>query len=428
VPCLLLIGLTVGCSGNDKRPGPPRPPAAKKDVTTGVIVQLRLAVEAFNTVFDMRAEEQDLLPMLVHAWASFYGWTDPPSETRARYDFTERLCRARLPALPDRRDLFGCMDGLREALLQDLVWATDRYLKAGHPDKVGSYSLKQMRSQLALRLRRFRDTLKLRQQRRARRRLFRVARCRLRQPVAPVLDAAPMELSLNGFPVITQTSGAFDRLARHELDGLRHQLESRLMESLPAGKQSEQLILAIDQRLAAGPLLRLIGLASGLGVSRVCLKVQRKGRFGVPCCLPVRLSPKVVRPRPALEMDAQGLHRVTDKTRRRISTDRASVLRALKELSQGQGQPPLVVLPGARPAVLLQTVAALQGSTVVELIPAGVTLTPPRSSPRPSPRAAPKDPGRNSKLLIRRRQTGSRPEAQKARHRRAASASAPARR
>lgn len=386
-----LIALTVGCSGNDKRAKPPRPPAAKRDVTTGVIVQLRLAVEAFDTVFDMRSPEQDLLPMLVHAWATFYGWTDPTADTRARYDFTERLCRARLPALPHKRDLFVCMDGLREALLKDLIWSTDQYLKANHPDKVGGYSLKQLRKELTLRLGQFQATLKLRQQRRARRRLFRVAHCRLRQPVAPVIGASPRELSLNGFPVITQTSGDLDRFAEHELDGLRHQLESRLMESQPAGKQPEQLILAIDRRLASRPLLSLIGLASGLGVSRVCLKVERKGRFVVPCCLPVRLSPMVVRPRPALELDAQGLYRVTEKTRQRISVDRVSVARALKELGQGAGkaQPPLVVLPGAKPAQLVQTVAALPLSTVVELIPALGTVTPPKGPAGRSARTAP---------------------------------------
>lgn len=389
---LVLIALVGGCSGKSKRAGPSRPPAAKRDVTTGVIVQLRLAVEAFDTVFDMRAPEQDLLPMLVHAWATFYGWTDPPAETRARYDFTERLCRARLPAQPVARDLFRCMDDLREALLKDLVWSTDRHLAAGHPDKVGGYSLGQVRKELKLRLGRFQASRKLRQQRRARQRLFDVARCRLSQPIAPVITAAPRELSLNGFPVITQTWGSFDKLAEHDLDGLRHQLDSRLMESQPAGKQPEQLILAIDRRLAPKPLLRLIGLASGLGISRVCLKVRRKGRFTVPCCLPVRLSPKVVRPRPALELDAQGLHRVTEKTRRRISTDRASVARALRELGseKGQGQPPLVLLPGASPQVLVQTVAALPRSTVVELIPAGVTLTPPEGrEPRPEPSSPP---------------------------------------
>ncbi len=385
--CLGALCLTVTCSGQNKRAKPPRPPAAKKDVTTGVIVQLRLAVEAFDTVFDMRAPEQDLLPMLVHAWATFYGWKDPSSKTRARYEFTERLCRARAPRLPDARDLFGCMDTLREKLLQDLIWATDQHIKAGHPDKVGSYSLGRLRKEMALRLNQFQATDKLRRQRRSERSLFQVERCRLAQPVAPVLAASARELSLNGFPVITQSSGSFDKFAEHDLDGLRHQLESRLMESQPAGKQPEQLILALDQGLAGGPLLRLIGLASGLGVSRVCLKVQRKGRFAVPCCLPVRLSPKVVRPRPALELDAQGLHSVTEKTRRRIPVDRASVARALRELGAGagKGQPPLVVLPGAKPSMLIQTVAALPLSTVVELIPAGVILSPPAgAAPRPT--------------------------------------------
>ncbi len=73
-------------------------------------------MEAFDTVFDMRAPEQDLLPMLVHAWATFYGREDPKEQTRARYDFTETLCRDRLPDLTDPRDLFDCMDRLREAL------------------------------------------------------------------------------------------------------------------------------------------------------------------------------------------------------------------------------------------------------------------------------------------------------------------------
>jgi len=380
--CLAVLTLAVACSGPDNRAKPPRPPAAKRDVSTGVIVQLRLAVEAFDTVFDMRAPEQDLLPMLVHAWATFYGWEDPAAQTRARYEFTERLCRARAPDLPKARSLFVCMDALRERLLKDLLWSTDRYIKSEHPDKVGSYSLAQLRKEIALRLSQFQATVKLRRQRRERRRLFRVDRCRLLQPVAPVLGASPRELSLNGFPVITQTTGSFDKLADPELDGLRHQLESRLMESQPAGKQPEQLILAMDQRLAGGPMLRLIGLASGLGVSRLCLKVERKGNFTVPCCLPVRLSPKVVRPRPALELDAQGLHRVTEKSRRRISTDRASITRALDELGAGAGKapPPLVVLPGAKPALLIQTVAALPLSTVLEIIPAGVTLSPPPGS------------------------------------------------
>lgn len=385
----VILCLVVGLAGCDRKTGPPkppRPPAAKKNVTTGVIVQLRLAVEAFDTVFDMRAEEQDLLPMLVHAWATFYGWTDPAATTRARYEFTLRLCRARLGGQSEPRDLFRCMDGLRAALLKDLVWATQKYLKAGHPDKVGSYSLKLLKKELRVRRDRFLASMVARNHRRGRRRLFEVARCRLRQPVAPVLGIAPRELSLNGFPVITQPGGAFDKFADHELEGLRHQLESRLMESQPAGKQSEQLILAVDRRLKSGPLLRLIGLASALGVSRICLKVTRRGSFTVPCCLPVQLSPKVVRPRPALELDAKGLHRVTDKSRQQISTDRKTVIRALKELGEGKAQPPLVVLPGASPAVLIQTLAALQGHAVVELIPAGITLAPPRD---PAPPSAP---------------------------------------
>jgi len=399
LPCLLWLTLALGCSGKNKSPRLPRPPAAKKDVSKGVIVQLRLAVEAFDTVFDMRSPEQDLLPMLVHAWATFYGWTDPADDAKSRYAFTERLCRARLKALGGARDLFTCMDGLRQALLEDLIGSTDWYIKAGHPDKVIGYSLKRVRKELVLRLSQFVPSRKLRQQRRARRRLFEVDHCRLRQPVAPVLGAAPRELSLNGFPVITQITGSFDKFADHDLDGLRHQLESRLMESQPAGKQPEQLILALDRRLAGGPLLRLIGLASSLGVSRVCLKVQRKGRFAVPCCLPVRLSPKVVRPRPALELDAKGLHRATEKSRLLISTDRASVARALRELGQGTTQPPLVVLPGASAALLIQTVAALPRSTLLELIPAGVPLAPPgdpalepapRPTPEPKPPAAPR--------------------------------------
>ncbi len=376
---------TAACNPKSKRAGPPRPTAAKKSVSTGIIVQLRLAVESFDTVFDTRAEEQDLLPMLVHAWATFYGWTDPTQDTAARYRFTEQLCRARLKQRSPR-DLFRCMDGLRAALLQDLAWATNRYLKIGHPDKVGSYSLGQLLKETRVRLKRFRSMLDLRQKRRERVRLFSVKRCRLDQPLAPVLTVAPRELSLNGFPIITQADGVFDKFEDHELEGLRHQLESRLMESQTAGKRSELLILAIDERLAGRPLLRIISLASGLGVSRVCLKATRKGSFTVPCCLPVRLSPKVVRPRPALELDAAGLHRVTD-VRQKISTDRQSVIRALKELGAGKTQPPLVVLPGARTADLMNTVHALQGTAVVEIIPSGVPLTAPKNPAvrRPSP-------------------------------------------
>ena len=72
------------CGGTDQKPKPPTPKAAKKPVTTGVIVQLRLAVESFDTIFDLRAPEQDLLPLLVHAWATFYHRTDPaPTAARA---------------------------------------------------------------------------------------------------------------------------------------------------------------------------------------------------------------------------------------------------------------------------------------------------------------------------------------------------------
>lgn len=94
--CLCL--LSSGCGGKD-RGARPIPPAGKDVVTTGELVQMRLAVEGFDAVFDARAEEQDLLPLLVHAWATFYHRADPAPTAKARYAFTEALCRARIKRL-----------------------------------------------------------------------------------------------------------------------------------------------------------------------------------------------------------------------------------------------------------------------------------------------------------------------------------------
>ena len=81
--------------------------------------------------------------------------------------------------------------------------------------------------------------------------------------------------------VLESSAGREDSELEQSLSAVGQQLENRLMESQPGGKQPEQLILAVDARLAGGVLLRLVGLISGLGVSRVCLKVQRRSRIPV---------------------------------------------------------------------------------------------------------------------------------------------------
>ncbi len=377
---LLLAVMLPGCGGSP-RSKPPTPLAATRPVTPGVVVQLRLAVEGFDTVFDMRAEEQDLLPMLVHAWATFYGLEDPAATAKARYELTERLCRRRLPNIREPRDLFACMDGLREALLADLIWVIDSYLGAGHPDRVGGYSLKKIRKVISLRRQLLLASLPTRRQRRSRRPLPLVARCRLRQPLAPVLNLGPREISINSFPVLTWPRGAPGRPADQDMARLRYQLESRLMESQAAGKQPEQLILATRGTPSSPLWLRVVSLAASLGVSRVCLKATRKGPFRVPCCLPVRLSPKVVHPRPALELDARGLRLVSDKGSHPVALSQKDLLAALAQLGPSGAQPPLVLLAGARPRQLLRAVEALVGMAEPELIPPSVTLPTRRPPP-----------------------------------------------
>ncbi|MFH2007274.1 MAG: hypothetical protein ABI333_11855 [bacterium] len=398
VPLLILF---AACGDKDRNASRPVPPAGTRPVSTGVLVQLRLAVEAFDTVFEQRAEEQDLLPMLVHAWSTFYSWPDPPAETSARYTFTEKLCRARLPQLGVNRTLFTCMDGLRQALLRDLTAVTRAYLRAGHADKVGDFSLKRLLGEYGRRLKLFGHTLPLRRQHRAARKLHGAKRCRLRQPAAPVLAITPQELTLNGFPVVTQRE-PFQGFPADALAGLRHQLESRLLEAHPAGKQPEQLILALDTRLHSASLLQVLRLASGLGVTRICLKAHRQGRFVVPCCLPIRLSPRVVRPKPSLELDAKGLHLATAQDRSPVGTTKTALQTLVKRIrSESGAAPPLILLPGGKTAALLSTVEALQGDTAVEVFPAGTPAkiyppdpTEPPRVPAPSPEKKPDPPRR----------------------------------
>jgi len=374
------LALCAACGDKDRKASRPVPTAAKRPVSTGVLVQLRLAVEAFDTVFEQRSEEQDLLPMLVHAWATFYSWKDPAAETSARYTFTEKLCLARLPKLGSNRTLFACMDGLRQALLEDLITATKAHLDAGHPDKVADFSLKRLLREYRRRLKLLRHTLPLRWRHRAARKLHGAKRCRVRQPSAPVLGITPKELTLNGFPIITQKE-PFQDFPAHVLAGLRHQLESRLLEAHPAGKQPEQLILALDTRLSSAALLQVLGMASGLGITRVCLKAQRQGRFVVPCCLPIRLSPRVVRPKPALELDGSGLHLATVQDRTPAAREALQAIVGRVRSTSG-APPPLVLLPGGKTAAMLSTVEELQGDLPVEVIPAG---TPPRADPQDPP-------------------------------------------
>ncbi|MDX9999752.1 MAG: hypothetical protein RBU30_00505 [Polyangia bacterium] len=300
-----LIVLVPSCEGSSEGGVKPRPKAGLEPVTLGELVQLRLAVEGFDTVFDARAEEQDLLPHLVHAWATFYHRPDPPPSSEARFGFTETLCRARLPKAGPPWSLLTCMDMLREALLEDLLSVTVAYRRAKGPDRVGEHRLSELEKDFKRRLETLRFMKKDRQERRAALALPTAERCDLEQPVVPLVAITSGGLLLNGFPVVTLPKGV-ESISPDELESFAGQLEGRLLEAPKGTTSSAQLIIAAHFMTNLGLLGRVLDRAAGLGVTRVCLKVERISPFRVPCCLPLRLGPPGVRPSRYLEPSRQG--------------------------------------------------------------------------------------------------------------------------
>ena len=428
----------------DRGPSRPQPPAGKAPVTAGELVQLRLAVEGFDSVFDGRAEEQDLLPYLVHAWATFYHREDPAPTARARYAFTERLCRARLPALGKQRDLFTCMDALRYRLLADLVQITDTYLRAGKPDRVGEIRLAQLRDELAERRDRFALARAARRARRKARHWVKVPadRCRLTQPRAPVVTLTPRRLTLNGIPMLsaaplprgaarrapgkktprTPTPHAMepaaramepaaramepaahamepaartmepaaramepaaramepaaramepaaramepaaramepaaramepaarararrpggDLLAPASLMAFRQQLQDRLAERPAPDPETSQLVLALGAAVRGRDLNRLLGAVSSVGVTRICLKVMRQGDFSVPCCVPLRLWPRIGQRESVVHLAHAAVWQQTRGRRRALPEPAAAWPAAARTLATAPGSP-----------------------------------------------------------------------------------------
>lgn len=300
----------MSCQSRKQATVRPRPRAARGVVTPGLLVQLRLAIDTFEAFYTDRSAEQDLLPMLVHAWATFYTWPDPAPSPEARYSFTERLCRERLPQLGKKRTLYQCMDQLRLALYQDLAEVTRSYSRAKRKDRIGEYSLKQLTRAFELRQRQFSDLLPLRVHRRRELRLAPVRSCILRQPAVPVVSVTRQTILLNGFPALALPGRNLAAVPQSELDSLKQQLENRLYESRPAGPQIAQLVLAADRQVPVALLCKLLRLAGRLGVTRICLKTERLGSFVVPCCLPLRLSLLPPRPIERLYLGPEGVRTV----------------------------------------------------------------------------------------------------------------------
>ena len=339
---VLLVAIAVGGAGpacRDHSGGPPnpRPRAARAPVTAGILVQLRLAVEGLDSTFADRAEELDLLPPLVHAAATFYGWPDPAGTSQARLGFVEALCRARLDAPPP--DLYACLDGLRLALYADLLAVTRDFRRAGHPDKIGEHSLKQLEQDFRTRHDQLVEQTAQRRERRREHRPFFAKRCDVELPDAPVAALGPSGVLLNGFSLVPgQAAGAEDWHA------FQKQVEARLAEARLGREGKPQLIVSPDERTAGDVLVRVLGQATEAGVDRVCLKVLRTASFRVPCCLPLALFPNIVRPSDTLRVDG-----------------------ARVELILADGADPVPVAPGA---------AALRAALARRVVPAKAPLPP----------------------------------------------------
>lgn len=354
---LVLVGMLLpGCGGGTPREVRPIPPAGLAPVTPGELVQLRLAVEGFDSVFDSRSTEQDLLPFLVHAWATFYHRPDPAPTAEARYAFTEALCRARRSKDKEPRSLLLCMDRLRESLVDDLLAVTQAYRRSGRSDKVGEQRL----SELEKVFRHHRMLLvagrKHRDERRALLSLPPVTRCELDQPRVPVLALDRHGLSINGFPVVTTATGT-PVLGPAEAESLSGLLESRLAETARGLEPSEtsaptgQLVVAAHRDLDVNRLMTALSIAGHLGVQRICLKTERLGSFPVPCCLPVRLAPPGMLPTDHLELGAKGVFRVAGERREPLPS---------KETLSGDVPSAIRLRPGARVAALAALVERFQ--------------------------------------------------------------------
>lgn len=310
----MIAGLGVSCGGSRAKEARPVPPAGRAPVTLGEVVQLRLAVEGFDTVFDAKAEEQDLLPYLVHAWATLYHQTDPQPNTESRYRFTEALCRARLPKLGPSRHLLSCMEKLREALYDDLLAVTQVYRRIERSDRVGEFRLSEIEKDLRHRRGAFLATRRAREERRQSVHLPEVAQCSLEQPIAPVVSLGRTSLHINGARILDEPKGLRE-LSLVDAELVASQLEGRLLESPRDAGASAQLIVAADRGVDLGVLEPVLARAAHQGVTRVCFKVDRSGSFRVPCCMPLRLGPPGVKPTRYLELGSGGLVAVDGESR-----------------------------------------------------------------------------------------------------------------
>ncbi len=376
--------VTWGCGRHGAKEVHPQPKAARAPVTPGELIQLRLAVEGFDTIFDARAEEQDLLPALTHAWATFYHWPDPAPNQAARYAFTDQLCRARVDSLGEKRDLFDCIERLRAALLDDLISVTEAYIRAGHPDKIGPYRLRRLLKEFRLRRDQFRVTRKLRLDRRKARILTTVDRCELEQPLSPVVGLQPAGITLNGFPILSPPPKAAG-LQEMDLDGFRRQLEDRLSERPSVRRAAQQVILAVDRRARSLTLSRLLSAIAGLGVTRLCLKVTRRGEFTVPCCLVVRVTPRLVALNRSVVLEKSGAFLVRGRERARLPDDPHAWPKARVGLTEPGGNAVAVQLRAGVSAQRLVTwLSRLQAPGEPPEIVLNPTFEPRINVPRPA--------------------------------------------
>jgi hypothetical protein len=352
---LIGLGAPACRSGSSTSPAP-RPRAARAPVTPGILVQLRLAVEGLDATFADRAEELDLLPPLVHAAATFYRWPDPAGTARARLAFVEALCRARLDRPP--ADLPACLDGLRLALYADLLETTRAFRRAGHPDRIGEHSLKQLEQDFQLRRAQLVDLTAQRAERRRELRLLMASRCDLEMPDAPVALLEPGGVLLNGFSLVPGRSASDE-----DWQAFQKQVEARLAEARLAREGKPQLIVVPDARTPGDLLVRVLGQATEAGVDRVCLKVLRPGSFVVPCCLPLALFPNIVRPADMLRVDGARVELIlADPTAPVPVAPGLAALRAALARRPGPATaalPPVLVKPSAQVETVVRLVEDL---------------------------------------------------------------------
>lgn len=297
----------------------PRPPMAQRPVRLGVLPQLKAALDYLWRVETSQPEEVDNLPALSHALATFYGFVDPEESLEDMYAFLGRLCKKRSGKASECNVLDKAMGTARRYLLEDLIYVTKAYLRMGFRD-AGSRSLQGLlasfeshRGQLAARL----SALRARWPARA---LPLVDQCQLKAVKGMVVEATPSGVWVNGMAVLAFEHGRLPS-AKEAIEGLQTLLVAGAAFGRPGSESRKStrttgdpvgpgppasgssppfsarpFVVRLSVELPIGTVKDLLRLAAEVGLTRVVLRVRRRGTMEVLCLLPLKVNRSPVRP------------------------------------------------------------------------------------------------------------------------------------